>query len=116
MRTYRTLSAAMIAAFALSGTGSTLAFAAGQDDSHEYARLEAAKVSLSDAIAAAEKAFGGKAVSAALDQEQAEPAYEVELMTADGSKAVAVNGLTGQAAVATDTHDGGDNEGGEDTE
>ena len=112
MRTYRFLSAAMIAAFALSGMGSTVAFAAGQ----EHARLEAAKVSLSEAIAAAEKAFGGKAVSAALDQEQAEPAYEVELMTADGSKAIAVNGLTGQAAVAPATHDGGDNESGEDAE
>ena len=55
MRTYRFLSAAMIAAFALSGMGSTVAFAAGQDDGQEYARLEAAKVSLSDAIAAAER-------------------------------------------------------------
>lgn len=112
MTTYKTLSAAMIAVVALGGA----AFAAGQDDSQEYARLEKAKLSLSEAIATAEKEFGGKAVNAALDQEQTDPTYEVELMTADGSRTIAINGLTGKAAVTTDTHDGHDSEGAEDAE
>lgn len=113
MNAYRALSAAIIAASVL---GSTAAFAANADDSQEYARLQSAKITLSKAVDAAEKAFGGKAVNAALDHEQASPTYEVELMTADGSKTIAVNGLTGEATVATDTHDGNDNDGDGDTE
>ncbi|MBN9034181.1 MAG: hypothetical protein BGO05_19820 [Rhizobiales bacterium 63-7] len=115
MRKYTALSAVLVA-LTLGGASATGALAAGQDDSKEYASLETAKVSLSDAIAAAEKAFGGKAVNAALDPEQNQPTYEVELMTANGSQTIAVNGLTGEAATTADTHDKGEHADGEDSE
>ncbi|AFL50639.1 putative membrane protein YkoI [Sinorhizobium fredii] len=74
----------------------------GTDDATEYARLSSSKLRLADAIAAAEKKFGGKAVDAALDDEQQIATFEVELMTATGSKEVSVDGQTGEVKEVTD--------------
>ncbi len=121
MTSYNTLKAAMAAliatgAIGIAATAVTLpAMAAeqspGKDDAAEYAKLGSVKLSLADAVAAAEKQFGGKAVNAALDNEQASAAFEVELMTDTGSQTVAVDGQTGEVKHVTDS-----GENGEDTE
>ncbi|ULJ72272.1 PepSY domain-containing protein [Rhizobium gallicum] len=117
MSNNRTLNCAMAALIATGAIGlaasaaSGPAFAAeqhaGQDDGAEYGKLAASKITLSQAIDAAEKKFGGKAVNAALDNEQASAAFEVELMTDKGSQTVAVDGATGEAMSAPDTSEGG---------
>jgi uncharacterized membrane protein YkoI len=87
---------------------------AGKDDASEYAKLGGAKLSLADAVSAAEKQFGGKAVNAALDNEQASAAFEVELMTDAGSQTVAVDGQTGEVKSVKDSGENGKD--GEDVE
>lgn len=85
----------------------------GTDDAAEFAKLNGAKLNLADAVLAAEKSMGGKAVNAALDNEQADAVFEVELMTAEGSKSVSVDALTGKVnSVADDTkgENGGEND------
>ena len=85
----------------------------GADDSAEFAKLNGAKLNLADTIGAAEKSIGGKAVNAALDNEQADAVFEVELMTADGSKSVSVDAMTGKVnPVADDAkgENGGEND------
>lgn len=124
MTSYHTLKAAMAALIATSPVGlaaTTIAQpamaaeqSAGKDDASEYAKLGGAKLSLADAVAAAEKQFGGKAVNAALDNEQASAAFEVELMTDTGSQTVAVDGQTGEVKHVTDSGDDGKD--GEDVE
>jgi len=124
MTTYTTLKAAMAAliatgAIGIAATAVTLpAMAAeqspGKDDAAEYAKLNSGKLSLADAVAAAEKQFGGKAVNASLDNEQANAAFEVELMTESGSQTVAVDGQTGEIKHVTDSGENGKD--GEDVE
>lgn len=74
---------AALAALATLGLGT--AFAAQQDDSQELQRLESSKISLAQAVQAAESEYKGKAVSASLDMKQASPAFVVEIMNARGS-------------------------------
>lgn len=115
-RSFKTAMAAMIAAgaigFAVPTPGQAADQQNGKDDRAEYSKLSTAKINLSQAIDAAEKKFGGKAVNAALDNEQANAAFEVELMTANGSQTVAVDGISGAATAAPDQQDNG----GEDVE
>lgn len=82
------------------------------DDSAEYAKLSGAKLSLAEASMAAEKQFGGKAVNAALDNEQQAATFEIELMTDAGTKIVSVDGQSGKAQEVADDHgqDGPDKE------
>ncbi|WP_260690669.1 PepSY domain-containing protein [Rhizobium leguminosarum] len=120
---HNTLKAAIAAVIAIGSLGLaattslTPAMAAeqkqGQDDATEYSKLAGVKLGLADAITAAEKQFGGKAVNAALDNEQASAAFEVELMTDNGSQTVSVDGETGQVKHVADTAEG---TGGEDAE
>lgn len=113
MTSYNTMQAAMAAIIAAGSigvaaiAGPSAATAAeqqaGADDASEYAKLSGGKLGLADAIAAAEKQFGGKAVNAALDNEQANAAFEVELMSETGSQTVAVDGRTGAVSKLADT-------------
>lgn len=113
MAKYATLKTAMAALFATGLIGmaatsipaSTIAAepTSGQDDASEFAKLSGVKIGLADAIAAAEKQFGGKAVNAALDNEQASASFEVELMTESGSKTVSVDGKTGDIKPVADS-------------
>ncbi len=119
MKRYRSLKAAIAATLAASAIGLAIPMhsqAAEQqnakDDAAEYSKLSGAKISLSQAVDAAERKFGGKAVNAALDNEQASAAFEIELMTEKGSQTVAVDGVTGEAATVSDQQDNG----GEDVE
>jgi uncharacterized membrane protein YkoI len=74
----------------------------GTDDRAKFAKLNGAKLNLADAILAAEKAMDDKVVNVALDVEQAEAVSEVELMTADGSKSVSVDAMTGRVNPVAD--------------
>jgi hypothetical protein len=80
-----------------------------KDDAAEYSTLSGATICLPQAVY---RKFGGKAVSAALGTKQPNAAYTVELMTEKGSKPVAVDGATGEAAAAPEQQDNG----GEDAE
>ena len=73
----------------LMATAGTAAMAAGQgshEDGMQAAEMAAqAKVSLSQAVAAAQKAAGGHAIDAGLADESGQSGWEVELAQADGS-------------------------------
>ena len=85
-----------------------------RSEAAELAAIEGAKISLADAIAAAEKEFGGKAVEAGIEDENGALAYEIELLGPNGEQKVAVDTQTGKATeMAADAEEGDDDEGGE---
>jgi uncharacterized membrane protein YkoI len=98
-------------------------FAAGQqagelNDQTQAQMLQQAKVSLTDAIQAAEAAEGGKASGATFDSSASKPRYEVEIIAPDGRiRSVFVDAESGQVTKATadaaDTENGTEQEGGE---
>lgn len=55
------------------------------DDADEYAGVGQLQTTLAAAIASAEQATGGKAMEAALDQEDGKALYQIELAAADGT-------------------------------
>ena len=82
----------------------------GQADPSEFPVIDSAKVSLPDAIALAEKQFGGKAAAASLDDESKSPAYEIELLTAKGEQKILVDATSGKASVMpAEAKNGADN-------
>ncbi|WP_320202016.1 MULTISPECIES: PepSY domain-containing protein [Agrobacterium] len=105
MNKYKSMSAAMAVLLATGAAGAALAQPSasvemkkqkdGQDDAAEFSRIKSAKLTLGDAIQAAERDGGGKAVNAWLEGEHDTAAFEVEVMTADGSKTVSVDGRSG---------------------
>lgn len=102
----------------LLGGAATMASAErhGGTDQAEVQAFMAAKGSLVDAITAAEKQAGGKAMSVEFDNEQGAAMYVVELAKADGTtESVAVNPTDGSVMKIvgeTEDHD----EGGEENE
>ena len=79
--------AAILGTTLLAGAG-TAAMAAGnggQGDSQAAAMAAQAKVTLGQAVAAAQKAAGGHAIDAGLADESGKSGWEVELAQADGS-------------------------------
>lgn len=70
-------------------------------------RFESPKMSLSQAVQAAETEFKGKAVSASLDMKQPNTTFVVEVMSAGGSQSVSVDSETGKLT-ALKTKDGGE--------
>lgn len=81
-------------ALAVAILASSTAVSAG--DREDIRNLAATKVSLTEAIAAAEKHQGGKAVEASLDDDSFKPAYEVSVVKDDRIYEVHVNGETGE--------------------
>lgn len=115
--------AALLAAGALgtvfTQTANAQATTAGQTDASELALVDGAKVSLADAIATAEKEFGGKAADAGLDDENGSLAYEIELLSPNGEQKISVDAMTGKAmamAKEADGEDQGDDAAGENKE
>ena len=103
--------APLIGLAALATLGLGTAFAAQQDDGQELQRLESSKMSLAQAVQAAETEYKGKASSASLDMKQATPAFVVEVMNTSGSQTVLVDTETGKlTAIQTkdDSEDGED--------
>lgn len=77
------------------------------DDEDDAAALAHAKISLTQAIAAAEQQAGGKAVGAGVDNENGTVRIAVEIADGQGTKTLLVDPQTGQV---TASHDGGDHE------
>ncbi|UHS59906.1 PepSY domain-containing protein [Agrobacterium vaccinii] len=122
MNKYKSMSAAMAVLLATGAAGAALAQPSasvemkkqkdGQDDAAEFSRIKSAELTLADAIQAAERGGGGKAVNAWLEGEHDTAAFEVEVMTADGSKTVSVDGRSGVVKpIADDAQGDGDGEG-----
>lgn len=84
---------------------------AGQADPSEYPAIDGAKISLSDAVALAQKQFGGKAASASIDDESKSLAYEIELLTANGEQKVSVDAASGKATVMAAEAESGSDDG-----
>lgn len=101
-----------LAALATLGLGTAAAFAEGHDDKQELQRLESSKMSLAQAVQAAETEFKGKAVSASLDMKQPDTTFVVEVMSANGSQSVAVDTETGKLTALQIKDDGEDGENG----
>jgi uncharacterized membrane protein YkoI len=87
------LTAAIVAA-----VGGSLAYAQGNHENDALGGLAKAKVSISQAITAAEQAAGGKATRAELENEKNGVIYKVEVASADTRKVIDVNvdGVTGK--------------------
>lgn len=86
---HSTLSAALV-------SGLLLVAAPVFADREDLKAFEAAKVSLIDAIQAAEAAGSGKAFEAAIDDDSFEPEYEVSLARNGKVFEVRVNAVTGE--------------------
>ncbi len=86
--------AAMIGAVAVGGT----AFAAenGKEESNDAALMASSKVSLSQAISAAEQQSGGKAISAGVDNQNGRVSISVDVTKGQGVQTVMVDPQTGQ--------------------
>lgn len=72
-----------------------LSGAAYAADASDIRLLNETKISLSDAIAAAEKHQGGRAIDASLDDDSFKPAYEVTVVVDNRVFDVQVDGVTG---------------------
>jgi hypothetical protein len=107
MTVQRIVPAALAALILLGGGG--LVSAHDSEDAQERTALQSAKVTLNDAIAAAEKEVpSGKVVDAEVDFENGVTSYFIEI-DKDGVQTVRVDMETGQALkVATEADDTGD--------
>ncbi len=108
---------ALIAALTAGGVGAALAQSSAttgapavQSDATELAALEGAKVSLTDAIAIAEKEGGGKAVDAGFEGENGSYAYEVEVLGANGEQTVLVDAQSGKVTKVAQNADDNDDQ------
>lgn len=124
MNKSRYIPLALIAALTAGGVGTTLAQSssttgapAEQSDAMELAALAGAKVSLTEAIAIAEKEGGGKAVDAGFEDENGSYAYEVEVLGPNGEQTLLVDGQSGKVTkVAQNADDDDQDEGDEGAE
>lgn len=99
----KTVLAAMLAASALAIGGH--AYAASGTNAADQAEMQAAlaaKVSMTEAVKAAESKSGGKATEAVFSDENGKPGYEVTTVTKDGAEHdLFVDASTGDAMKAT---------------
>jgi len=86
-----------------------IAQAGDKPDAAEMARLAAAKTSLSQAIAIAEKETGGKAIDADFDNQDGTLSLEIEVLKDNAVSKVIIDADTGKvvkvAAIAADDDD-----------
>lgn len=99
MQTMKRTTAAILATAMLFGAGSAAMAAQhgnGAETSPDLAKVTSAKVSLAQAVDAAQKAAGGNAVDAGLTDEAGQGGWEIELAQADGTmKTVLVDMTSG---------------------
>lgn len=92
----------------------SLGFAQAKDESdrdrRDLAAISAMKVTLPQAIAAAEQQTGGRAVGADLSHDQGATRIAVEVAGPQGVKTVLVDGQTGQVTAMQDGQDGEDSD------
>jgi uncharacterized membrane protein YkoI len=107
---------AMIAVLGLAGAGAAFAGSAKRADNeqNETAAVLAAKISLTQAIAEAERQAGGKAVQAGVENQNGSIAYDVEVASGTTVQKVLVDPTTGKvlkiAPHTADTEKDGDND------
>jgi uncharacterized membrane protein YkoI len=103
-------SAAMATAVVLAGTGA--AYAESNDNASEMAALSNAKISLSQAISAAEQKAGGRAIDAGVNNENGVITYGVEIAKGNTVQMVLVDPATGEVTkiAPTDSEPGENNE------
>ena len=82
----------------------------GEQDGRDAAALAGTKVSLTQAIAAAEQQGGGKAVGADISQEGGVVRIAVEVAGPQGVRTMLVDGQTGQVSPAPAGQDAEDND------
>ncbi len=109
-----------LAAGGVAATG--IAFAATEasgQDKQDTAALAGMKITLQQAIAAAEQQSGGRAVSADVTLDNGAARVSVEIAGPQGAKTLLVDGQTAQVTAAPpgeDSHDGENGQDGEDHE
>lgn len=89
----------LVSGLALAGVLGIAGAAYAATDDNDAAKREkamAATVSLSAAVAEAERATGGKAAEADIDDEGQTALWEVEVLTSEGDKSVMVDMTSGQ--------------------
>lgn len=77
-------------------TGLGLSTAALANDAEELKALSEAKISLTQAIAAAEQHQGGQAYEASIDDDSFKPEYEVNIAREGTAYKVRVDGVSGE--------------------
>jgi uncharacterized membrane protein YkoI len=80
--------------------GASAALARESHDTDEAAIYEQVKLTLADAIAAAERQTGGRAVEAKLEKEHGVVAFEVEVMKDRAFQKVVIDAKSGQIVKA----------------
>lgn len=104
-----------LAATALIGVvaagGGAFAGGSGKDAARDAALVAKAKVSLSQAITAAEQSTGGKAFDAEVDSENGKLRYSVKVADAQGVKSVLVDPETAQVTAEPADDDDADHSG-----
>lgn len=92
--------------FLLAGAAALLAAPALATDAEDIRLLKETRVTLSQAIAAAEKSQGGRAIEAGLDDEHFTPTYEVSVVRPDDRVFdVQVDGVSGKIVAAREDRD-----------
>lgn len=90
----------LLAALALIGYGSGIAYAMdndGMEDMAQYQQLKHAKISLVEAVQKAEEASPDMTVSSVeFEEENEQPAYSIELLSENGEKEITINAATGE--------------------
>lgn len=110
---YRNILKAMLAIVIVSGIAVNMAEAGDsqENDSKELKLFSMAKISLIDAIKAAEQNTGGKAMEAEVNDESNTAEFEVEILKDGKVYEVMVDGITGKVLkVALDKEDNESNE------
>jgi uncharacterized membrane protein YkoI len=98
----------LVAALAIAGllaVGGGIAYASGSDEHEEATALQAAKITLTQAIATAEQQTGGKAFDAGVDIERGQTRIAVETNGPKGVQTVTVDAMSGLVLA---THAGGE--------
>jgi uncharacterized membrane protein YkoI len=92
------------------GGAAGIAQAGDKPDAAELAQLAAAKTSLSQAIAIAEKETGGKAIDADFDNEDGTLSLEIEVLKDNAVSKVIIDADTGKVLKVAAVADGEDEE------
>jgi uncharacterized membrane protein YkoI len=87
---------------AITGIGlSTVALA---DDAEKVKALSETKITLTQAIAAAEKHQGGQAYEASIDDDSFKPEYEINIVKDGKTYEVTVDGVSGEVIRSREDH------------
>lgn len=108
----KTMIASGALALGLLAAGSAWAQVHGKDqDQPDNKAIAMAKVSLGDAVLAAERSAGGRAYEAGIEEEHGRMFFEVDVATTAGAKEVKVDAQTGKVVQTAATSEGSEEDG-----